>query len=124
MHQPVRPAPARPVGQPGGMLSPMTVTARVEHVGSLLRPDYLRAARSAYASGELSPPEFKAAQDRAVRHVVALQESVDLPVLNDGEMRRDSFQSELAAACDGFTGIDMDAWLLGARRSAVVRDAT
>jgi len=102
----------------------MTVTARVEHVGSLLRPGYLRAARTAYADGEISAPEFKAAEDRAVREVVAMQERVGLPVVNDGEMRRESFQSELAAACDGFSGVGIDAWLWGAWRSAVVGDAT
>ncbi len=102
----------------------MTVTARVEHVGSLLRPGYLRAARTAYADGEMSAPEFKAAEDRAVRDVVALQEEVGLPVVNDGEMRRESFQSELAAACDGFSGVGIDAWLWGAWHSSVVGDAT
>ena len=34
----------------------MTVDARVEHVGSLLRPGFLRQARDAYARGELTVP--------------------------------------------------------------------
>ena len=76
----------------------MTVTARVEHVGSLLRPGYLMRARDSRARGELAQPAFKAAEDRAVREVVALQEDVGLPVVTDGEMRRDSFQTELTAA--------------------------
>ncbi len=101
----------------------MAVNARVEHVGSLLRPRYLRDARAARRRGELGPAEFKAVEDRAVREIVAMQESVGLPVVNDGELRRDSFQSELAAACDGFTGISLDAWLWGAWRSPVVGDA-
>ncbi len=102
----------------------MAVTARVEHIGSLLRPRYLRDARDALRRGEVGPAEFKAVEDRAVREVVAMQESVGLPVVNDGEMRRESFQSELAAACDGFTGVSLDAWLWGAWRSSVVGDAT
>src|SRR5215469_13413049 len=106
------------------MLGPMTVTARVEHVGSLLRPDYLRAARERYASGDQDPAAFKAAEDQAVRDVVAMQEDVGLPVVNDGEMRRESFQSELAAACDGFSGVGIEAWLWGAWRSDLVGDAT
>jgi methionine synthase II (cobalamin-independent) len=53
------------------------------------------------ARGELTPAGLKAAEDRAVREVVALQEELGLPVVNDGEMRRESFQSELTAACDG-----------------------
>lgn len=43
------------------------VDARVEHVGSLLRPEFLRDARDAYGRGELTPAGLKAAEDRAVR---------------------------------------------------------
>ena len=91
----------------------MTVDARVEHVGSLLRPQFLRDARDAYAQGALTPAGFKAAEDRAVREIVAMQEELGLPVVNDGEMRRESFQGELTAACDGFAGVDVNAWLWG-----------
>ncbi len=100
------------------------MTARVEHVGSLLRPPYLVEARAARVGGELDAAAFKAVEDRAVREVVAMQEDLGLHVVNDGEQRRDSFQSELAAACDGFSGVSLDAWLWGAWRSAVVGDAT
>jgi 5-methyltetrahydropteroyltriglutamate--homocysteine methyltransferase len=102
----------------------VTETARVEHVGSLLRPPYLLDARAAYASGNIGPAEFKAAEDRAVREVVALQDGLDLPVINDGEMRRESFQAELTAACDGFGGVSLDAWLWGDWHSDEVGDAS
>src|SRR5215813_2709289 len=99
----------------------MTVAARVEHVGSLLRPSFLRDARAALARGEIDPAQFKAAEDRAVHEVVALQEELDMPVVTDGEMRRESFQAELTAACSGFS---VDAWLWGAWHSDVVGDVT
>ena len=102
----------------------MAVLARVEHVGSLLRPQFLRDAREACARAELTPAQFKAAEDRAVREVVAMQEELDLPVVNDGEMRRESFQSELTAACDGFTGVDVNAWRWGQWHSPEVGDLT
>ncbi len=102
----------------------MTVDTRVEHVGSLLRPRFLRDAREAYNRGELTPAEFKVAEDRAVREIVAMQEELGLPVVGDGEMRRESFQSGLTAACDGFTGVDVNAWLWGAWHSAEVGDVT
>jgi 5-methyltetrahydropteroyltriglutamate--homocysteine methyltransferase len=92
--------------------------------GSLLRPQFLRDAREACVGGELTPAQFKAAEDRAVREVVALQEELGLLVVNDGEMRRESFQSELTAACDGFTGVDVNAWLWGEWHSAEVGDVT
>jgi len=102
----------------------VTVHARVEHVGSLLRPGFLRDARDAYARGELAPGGLKAAEDRAVREVVAMQEEIGLPVVGDGEMRRESFQGELTAACGGFAGVDVNAWLWGAWHSAEVGDLT
>ncbi len=102
----------------------VAITARVEHVGSLLRPPFLRDARAAHARGEIAPAEFKAAEDRAVREAVALQDELDLPVVGDGEMRRESFQAEFTAACDGFGGVSLDAWLWGTWHSAEVGDAT
>src|SRR5215468_1909353 len=102
----------------------VTVDARVEHVGSLLRPQFLRDTRDAYARGELTPGGLKAAEDRAAREAVAMQEELGLPVVNDGEMRRESFQSELTAACDGFAGVDVNAWLWGEWHSSEVGDAT
>jgi 5-methyltetrahydropteroyltriglutamate--homocysteine methyltransferase len=102
----------------------MRVTARVEHVGSLLRPPYLLQAREARARGELGPAEFKVIEDRAVRQVVTEQEEIGLPVVNDGELRRESFQAELTAACDGFAGVSLDAWLWGTWHSAELGDQT
>ena len=101
----------------------MPVTARAEHVGSLLRPPYLHRARDAVAVGEITQAEFKAVEDRAVRETVAWQQAIGLPVVGDGELRRDSFQAELTAACDGFAGVSLDAWLWGDWHSAEVGDA-
>src|SRR6266536_5740639 len=101
----------------------MVVTARSEHVGSLLRPPYLLQAREALAAGALDEAAFKRVEDRAVREVIALQEQAGCPVVTDGELRRDSFQSELTAAVDGFEGVGMDAWLWGEWHSTVVGDA-
>jgi 5-methyltetrahydropteroyltriglutamate--homocysteine methyltransferase len=102
----------------------MPVTARAEHVGSLLRPGYLHRARAARAEGRLSAAEFKAVEDRAVREVIAWQEEIGLPVVGDGELRRESFQAELTAACDGFAGVSLDAWLWGDWHSAEVGDVS
>ena len=94
------------------------IEARAEHIGSLLRPQGLLDARAAGASG----PALKASEDSAIREAVALQESVGLPVVNDGEFRRESFQSELTAAVDGFEGVSIDAWLWGEWHSEELGD--
>jgi 5-methyltetrahydropteroyltriglutamate--homocysteine methyltransferase len=64
-------------------------TLRVDHVGSLIRPDWLLTAESDYALGNIGVEEFESGQDRAVAEVVAEQERHGLPVVTDGEFRRD-----------------------------------
>src|SRR3954452_21546982 len=100
------------------------ITAHADHVGSLLRPPELLEARRKHAAGELDPPAFKAIEDRAVVDVIRLQEDAGLPVVTDGELRRESFQSELVAAVDGFAGVTIDAWLWGAWHSDGLGDKT
>jgi methionine synthase II (cobalamin-independent) len=100
------------------------VTAHADHVGSLLRPPELLAARRAYAAGDLDNAAFKAVEDRAVLDVLRLQEEAGMPVVTDGEFRRESFQSELVAAVDGFEGVTIDAWLWGAWHSDELGDKT
>ncbi len=98
------------------------IEARAEHVGSLLRPPELLAARDAHASGSLDDAGLKRAEDEAVRGVVAMQELAGLKVVTDGELRRESFQSELTAAVDGVEGASIDAWLWGRWHSEELGD--
>ena len=98
------------------------ITAHSDHVGSLLRPPELLDARGARAAGRMAPAVFKAIEDAAVRDVVALQEASGIGVITDGELRRESFQSELTEAVDGFDGVTIDAWLWGDWHSDVVGD--
>ena len=51
---------------------------RADHVGSLLRPPALLAARAAQAAGEIDIIALRAAEDEAIRDVVAMQERVGL----------------------------------------------
>src|SRR3954462_8058097 len=70
------------------------------------------------------PPAFKAIEDPPVLDVTRLREDAGLPVVTDGELRRESFQSELVAAVDGFDGVTIDAWLWGAWHSDELGDKT
>jgi 5-methyltetrahydropteroyltriglutamate--homocysteine methyltransferase len=65
---------------------------RVDHVGSLLRPTYLKDAFQRFARQELSQEDFGAVQNRAIVEVVRRQESIGLPVITDGEYRRLNWQ--------------------------------
>ncbi len=99
------------------------ILARADHVGSLLRPPELLSARAALAAGELAPPAFKRVEDAAVRDAIAMQEQAGMPVVTDGEYRRESFQDQLASSVDGIDGAGIGAWLWGEWHSDVVGDA-
>jgi 5-methyltetrahydropteroyltriglutamate--homocysteine methyltransferase len=84
---------------------------RAEHVGSLLRPAALLQARTeaegnqyAQVSGPLKFDHLKQLEDTAVTEVVALQESVGLQVVTDGEFRRRSWFQDFLLSLSG-TGI-------------------
>src|SRR5215210_670600 len=96
--------------------SEAVITARADVVGSLLRPPELLEARRRFAEGGISAAEFKPAEDRAVDRAISLQERAGLPVVTDGEMRRESFQSQMVEAVEGFGEHTIDAYLWGAWR--------
>ncbi len=75
---------------------------RADHVGSLLRPPELLAARAAYAEGRLSRDALRATEDRAIADALALQRAVGLGIFTDGEFRRGSWLTDLAEAVEGF----------------------
>jgi 5-methyltetrahydropteroyltriglutamate--homocysteine methyltransferase len=89
------------------------LTVHADVVGSLLRPPELIEARLRLAGGEINASGFKDIEDRAVGNAIALQEAAGLLVVTDGEMRRQSFQSQMTAAVEGFGDFSMDAFLWG-----------
>jgi methionine synthase II (cobalamin-independent) len=89
------------------------ITIHTDVVGSLLRSPELLAAQKQLAAGSLSPSQFKEIEDRAVDEAIALQESAGLEVVTDGELRRQSFQSQMTAAVSGFGDFGLDAFLWG-----------
>lgn len=74
---------------------------RADHVGSLLRPRALKDAFRAHQEGALDDAGLRAVQDQAIRDVVALQESVGLHSVTDGEFRRASYWAHFVGAVDG-----------------------
>ena len=74
-----------------------------DHVGSLLRPQALRQAFRQYANKGIADAEFKTLQDQCIRDVVALQESVGLQVVTDGEFRRGSYWGRFVERTEGFS---------------------
>jgi 5-methyltetrahydropteroyltriglutamate--homocysteine methyltransferase len=101
---------------------------RAEHIGSLLRPPALLAARGAAERGEISADALRAAEDQHIRDAVRLQEEVGLEVVTDGEYRRGIYFGHFGEAVSGFTEMDAEMTFHGAEgqalryRAAVVTD--
>lgn len=77
----------------------MSCYGHTDVVGSLLRPQYLKAG----LADESTPrAKIKQLEDRAVDQVIAMQEGVGLDVVTDGEMRRHTFVAPLDEGVDGF----------------------
>ena len=75
---------------------------RTDVVGSLLRPEAVKAARVQFDEGKIDAAALRRIEDDAVREAVKLQESVGLDVVSDGEMRRLNFQDSFGAAVEGY----------------------
>lgn len=79
---------------------------RADHVGSLLRPDTVKAARKKfYEDKSIGEEELREVEDAAIRDVVKLQQDAGLPVVTDGEMRRSFWHYDFMG---GLTGLDLE----------------
>ena len=66
--------------------------SRTDHVGSLLRPESLKADFRRRALTEIDDAALAAAQDEAIRAVVRTQEAHGIAAVTDGEFRRLNWQ--------------------------------
>ena len=60
---------------------------RAEHIGSLLRPEYLLDARRKFDKQEVTREQLQEIEDRAVLEAVNLQREVGIKGFTDGEYR-------------------------------------
>jgi 5-methyltetrahydropteroyltriglutamate--homocysteine methyltransferase len=67
---------------------------RADHVGSLLRPRELLAARDDFAAGTIGAAQLRAIEDGAITEVVAMQRDAGLQSATDGEFRRASWHMD------------------------------
>jgi 5-methyltetrahydropteroyltriglutamate--homocysteine methyltransferase len=79
---------------------------RADHVGSLLRPPALKRAREEYDEGRIDAAELAAAEDEAVREVVAMQGEAGLRSATDGEFRRQSWHMDFIYALGGINKVN------------------
>ncbi len=76
-------------------MSPRTAPPfRADHVGSLLRPPELLAARAEFAAGQITAGRLRQVEDEAIAAVAAMQAEVGLQSVTDGEFRRASWHMD------------------------------
>jgi 5-methyltetrahydropteroyltriglutamate--homocysteine methyltransferase len=78
---------------------------RADHVGSLLRPPAIKAARATFAPGSA---ELKAVEDREIETVIRKQEEVGLEAVTDGEFRRSWWHLDFLWGLEGAERYEMD----------------
>ena len=76
---------------------------RADHVGSLLRPAGLLAAREDFAAGRIPAGQLRAVEDAAIADVVTMQENVGLQSATDGEFRRASWHMDFIYQLGGIS---------------------
>lgn len=74
---------------------------RADQVGSLLRPQRLKAARQQLAEGKLDAEQLKAIEDEEIKRVVEKQKAIGLQAVTDGEFRRSWWHFDFLEELDG-----------------------
>ncbi len=78
----------------------MSISFRADHVGSLLRPVDLLAARAEQGAG--AAQSLRELEDAHIRRVLDKQKELGFEIFTDGELRRRNFMSDFTDAVEGF----------------------
>jgi 5-methyltetrahydropteroyltriglutamate--homocysteine methyltransferase len=81
---------------------------RADHVGSLLRPAALKAARESHAKEEITAAALREIEDREIEAIIKKQEAVGLQSITDGEFRRSWWHLDFLWGLDGVERHVMD----------------
>jgi methionine synthase II (cobalamin-independent) len=76
-------------------------TYRADHVGSLLRPPELLAARTSFNEGKISREQLKEAEDASVLKALDAQKRAGLEIFTEGEYRRSGWSGAIRDAVEG-----------------------
>ncbi|WP_329577960.1 cobalamin-independent methionine synthase II family protein [Streptomyces sp. NBC_01361] len=83
-----------------------TTKIRAEHVGSLLRPVELLAARAEHRRGTLPAERLTELEDSAAAAALKLQQGAGMQVFTDGEVRRDDFMASVVETVGGLEPVE------------------
>lgn len=81
-----------------------TLPYHYDHVGSFLRTEKLKAARTAFANGGIDAKQLDQVETEEITKLVAEQKKAGLNVLTDGEFRRSWWHIDFIENLNGFEG--------------------
>ncbi len=74
---------------------------RADIVGSFLRPQSLKDARSQFQAGEITKEDLRSIEDLEIAKLVEKQKETGLQVVTDGEFRRKYWHADFICALEG-----------------------
>ncbi|MFC3040830.1 5-methyltetrahydropteroyltriglutamate--homocysteine S-methyltransferase [Virgibacillus xinjiangensis] len=77
---------------------------RADHVGSFLRPERLKQARSQKENGEITAEQLRQIEDEEIVKLVEKQKEAGLQAVTDGELRRSWWHFDFLEGFDGVEG--------------------
>ena len=83
------------------MAFPIDPPFRAEHIGSLVRPPAVLAARGEHEAGRIGADELRAVEDAEIAKTVAAQAALGFRSVSDGEFRRHSYTDSFGVAVFG-----------------------
>lgn len=81
---------------------------RYDFVGSFLRPAPIKAARAAFAAGELDAAGLKEVEDREIHKLISRQKAAGYHTIIDGEFRRSYWHLDFMWGLQGLQEITLD----------------
>ena len=79
---------------------------RADHVGSLLRPEPLLAARAEHEKDWITAETLRGCEDECIKKAVAMQAELGLKGVTDGEFRRGSWHMDFLYQIGGVAKTD------------------
>jgi 5-methyltetrahydropteroyltriglutamate--homocysteine methyltransferase len=74
---------------------------RADQVGSFLRPERLKEARTKREKGEITAAQLKAVEDEEIKALIRKQEDIGMQLATDGEFRRTFWHFDFMGGLDG-----------------------
>ncbi|BDH62189.1 5-methyltetrahydropteroyltriglutamate--homocysteine methyltransferase [Lysinibacillus sp. PLM2] len=81
---------------------------RYDHVGSFLRPQKLKEARTKFQNNEITYAELKQVEDEEIIRLIDKQKEIGVLSITDGEFRRSWWHFDFLGALEGMENYDKD----------------